>query len=141
MLWIVLGGVLLVVVALWLWLAVLPIGTGFHGQLDGEPVTCRVVVGSWFAKVVHRLRGLPKNVTAGITILGRVHFSARASDWLIAHEIGHVVRANDVGPYRYLWRYVTDGQFAKAEEAACDAFAEQHRQSGYVRTIAARMPR
>lgn len=139
LLWIALCVVALVV-GLWVWLAVLPIGTGFHGHIGAAPVSCRVVVGSWFAKLVHRLRGLPKAHTAGITVLGRVHFSARANVWLIAHEIGHIQRAK-AAPYRYLWRYVTSAAFREAEEDACDAFANEHLATGYVRTIAARMPK
>lgn len=140
MIWIA-AGLVALVVGLWLWLAVFPIGMGFHGTIAGEPVSCRVVVGSWFAKLVHRLRGLPSNVTAGITVLGRIHFSAAAGAVLIAHEVGHVQRAKKLGAYRYLWRYVTDGSFAKAEEEACHGFAMANAFSGYVRTIAARMPK
>lgn len=141
-LWILLG-LLALVVGLWLWLAVLPIGLGITGKIgpnDEHSVDGRIVGHSPFARLVRLFRGKGANdPPSGITLLGRVHLWGPASDVLICHELGHLVRAAAIGKWRYLWRYITDADFRTTEEATCAAFGLAYHTDGFVTVLGQRI--
>jgi len=140
MIWLALAGLL--ILACWVYLAVLPLGTGVHGMIGPFPVNGRVVASSPFARFVRLLRGKGANdPPSGITLLGRIHLWGPASDVLICHEFGHLIAAEEMGAWRYLWRYVTDGPFRRAEELRCQVFGVQYASDGLVRIIGERVRR
>lgn len=138
------AGLAALVVALWLWLAVLPIGLGIDGKIgpnDEYHVKGRVVSGSPFGKLVRLFRGKDSGDPAsGIVVFGRAHFAGRNSGpYLICHELGHLVSAMEIGRYRHTFRYLTDGAFAKAEEEWAHAFGVEHQSDGLIRILFDRM--
>lgn len=134
----------LLVLAIWLWLAVLPIGLGINGFIgpnDEYPIEGRVVSGSPFGKLVRRFRGKDGDDPAsGIVVFGRAHFAGNdAGPYLICHEIGHLVSAMRVGRWSHTLRYLTDGGFAKADEEWAHDFALKYQSDGLVRILFERM--
>lgn len=143
--WILLGLLVALVVGLWLWLAVLPIGLGIDGKVGPEGdeyhVKGRVVSGSPFGKLVRLFRGKDGGDPAsGIVVFGRAHFAGRnAGPYIVCHELGHLYWAVIVGRFRHTFRYVTEPEKAKIEEAWCHNFAFEHQSDGLVRILFERM--
>lgn len=134
----------LLVLAIWLWLAVLPIGLGINGFIgpnDEYPIEGRVVSGSPFGKLVRRFRGKDGDDPAsGIVVFGRAHFAGSdAGPYLVCHELGHVVSGMKIGRYLHTFKYLTDGAFAKADEAWAHQFALDHQSDGLIQLLFKRM--
>lgn len=126
-----------ILLALWLWLAVLPLGTGFHGTVGGRPVDIRVIANAPLAKLMRKLGKVPPGRSNAVTLFGRMHFSGPGTPWLVAHELGHHVRgSNRIG---YVLRYCFDSEFRGSEEVACNVFASKHENAAVVRAIYKRL--
>lgn len=96
----------------------------------GGPLRFRIRLNS----VIPRLLG-----SDGTSLFGVAHIRGKqASAYLLAHEVGHCLRArgNSVG---YLWRYLTSSSFRAAEEGWCHAFGLTHRHDPFLASLAQRL--
>lgn len=122
---------LLVLVALWLLWPKAGVGLLWHSA-PGGPLRFRLRLHSPLARVV----GIGKTVNNGLSLFGVVHIRlGSVSPSLLAHEVGHVRRATGHW-FGYLWRYLTDGEWRRAEEAACWDFATEHQGDAYLQNVA-----
>lgn len=132
------------VVGVFCWLALFKIGTGISGHIGPQneyPIEGRVVGGSPFGRLVRLFRGRGQNDPAsGIVVFGRAHFAGEsAGPYLVCHELGHLYWAMILGRFRHTFRYVTEPEKAKEEEAWCHQFALDHQSDGLVRILYERM--
>lgn len=121
---------LLLAVAIWLLWPGSGIGLVWP-DAPGGPLRFRLRLRSPLAWLMKQ-----RGVNNGVTVFGVVHIRlGSVSPTLLAHEVGHAIRATG-HPWRYLWRYLTDGDWRRAEEEACWTFAGEHRDAPYLVNVA-----
>lgn len=104
----------------------------------GGPLAFRLVRRSRLALLVRSLLRIrnPDWINA-LGCWGTVHWSHHAlTPHLLAHELGHLIRARG-RPTRYVLRYIADPGFRAEEEEACEEFAARWRDSPSLLALAA----
>lgn len=107
-------------------------GLGFTwAEAPGGPLTFRIRRSHWMPKYFR------KSKTAVMAVFFNVLVAQKTiSAWWVSHEVGHIVRARQIGHWTYLFKYVTDSKFRANEEIMCDEFAKRHFSDPLFKTIA-----
>jgi len=97
-----------------------------HRRQDGSPIIYFIRRNSWLNRLINPGRpGRHAGIGVGRVVHLGVLGQGRPSGWLLAHEVAHLIR-QEGQVTRYLAGYILSPTFRAAEEAACNAWADEH---------------
>jgi hypothetical protein len=100
-----------------------------HLRHDGSTFPYIIRRNSWLNRLINPGRpGWHAGIGLGRVVHLGVRGGGRPSGWLLAHEVAHLIR-QEGQISRYLVGYIFSPAFRAAEEAACNAWADEHADS------------
>lgn len=109
-----------------------------HHRQNGLSFSYLIRRNSWLNRLINPGRpGLHAGIGVGRVVHLGLPEGQMPSAWLLAHEVAHLIR-QEGQITRYLVGYVLSPKYRAAEEAACNAWADEHAAS--FQTTAAALP-
>ncbi len=97
-----------------------------HCGPGDPPFVYRVRCNTWLNRLINPARpGRHAGIGVGRVVHLELHDGTLPSGWLLAHEVAHLIR-QEGQITRYLVGYILSPGFRAAEEAACNAWADEH---------------